>query len=99
MHAQVGAIHPGTTWSSFPPGALGMHKMYADLNYGSEPAPRLTGMDVEYIVVKNTSGGTLTRGTVVKMDTSTPALFQYVNGTAGAGDRGDGVVDSYIAST
>lgn len=99
MFNQVGSIRRGQVWSSLPTTALGMHKQFADKDYSVDPATHLTNMDVECIVCKNTSGGTLTRATVVKFDTSTPAMFTKVSATAGAGERGDGVVDEYVSST
>lgn len=95
---QFAPFRRGRTWTSMP-AELGHQKSFPDKDWGSDPATTYTNTDVLCVLCKNTSGGTLTRGTIVKFDSSTPALFKYVNATAGAGERGDGVVDEYVGSS
>lgn len=98
LYNQSGIIPPGETWTSLPTTSLGRSGGRADKDYSVDPATHHTDTITEVMAVKNTSGGTLVAGTVVKFDTTTPAMFKYVNATAGAGEHGDGVVDEFVGT-
>lgn len=79
----------------------GIECTFQDLNYGATTGvkPRLSHATKWMRLVKNVSGGALTKGTAVRADWAGGDGMKQVLAACAAGEKADGVVDEYLAGT